>query len=100
MKPYRNIICVKNAKLYIPKNDYYFGITLKFISKYSKRKIIRNNIFIKDLNLYDEILLVGSGKGISQIKSIPQIRWKNKSNIIFNELQDLYNSYIKNYIAI
>ena len=25
---------------------------------------------------------------------------KNKSSIIFNELNDLYNSYIENYIAI
>ena len=53
-----------------------------------------------ELNLFDEILLVGSGKGIVQIKSIPQQKWKNKSSIIFNELHDLYNSYIKNYIAI
>ena len=95
-----NVVLVKNKKLYIPKNDYYFGITLQFISKYSKRKIFKRDIFIKELNLFDEILLVGSGKGIVQIKSIPQKKWKNKSSIIFNELHDLYNSYIKNYIAI
>ena len=95
-----NIICVKNTRLYIPKNDYYFGITLKFISKYSKRKIYKRDILTKELNLFDEILLVGSGKGIVQLKSIPQIKWKNKSNIIYNELHDLYNLYIENYIAI
>ena len=95
-----NIICVRNTKLYIPKNDYYSGITLIFISKHSKRKIYKRDIFTKELNLFDEILLVGSGKGIVQLKSIPQIKWKNKSSIIFNELHDLYNSYIKNYIAI
>ena len=95
-----NIICVRNTKLYIPKNDYYSGITLKFISKYSKKTIFKRNIFIKELHLFDEILLVGSGKGIVQIKSIPQIKWENKSSIIFNELHDLYNSYIENHIAI
>ena len=95
-----NIICVRNTKLYIPKNDYYSGITLKFISKYSKKTIFKRDIFIKELNLFDEILLVGSGKGIVQLKSIPQIKWKNKSNIIYNELHDLYNLYIENYIAI
>jgi len=95
-----NVICVKNTKLYIPKNNYYFGITLKFISKYSKRKIYKRDIFTKELDLFDEILLVGSGKGIVQLKSIPQIKWKNKSNIIYNELHDLYNLYIENYIAI
>ena len=25
-----NIICSKNKKLYLPKNNYYFGITLQF----------------------------------------------------------------------
>ena len=46
------------------------------------------------LNSFDEILLVGSGKGIVMLQSIPQINWNNKSCIVFNELQDLYNSYI------
>ena len=89
-----NFILVKKNKLYIPKNNYYFGITLKFIKKHNKRKIFKKDIFIKDLSLADEILLVGSGKGIVKISSIPQIMWNNKSNAIFNELQDLYNSYI------
>ena len=89
-----NIICVKNKKLYIPKNNYYFGITLKFIVNHTKRKMIKKNILLKKLDFFDEILLVGSGKGIVKIKSIPQIKWNNKSDFIFNELQDLYNSYI------
>ena len=73
---------VKKNKLYIPKNNYYFGITLKFIKKHTKRKIFKKDIFIKDLSLADEILLVGSGKGIVKISSIPQIMWNNKSNAI------------------
>ena len=89
-----NIICVKKNKLFIPKNNYYFGITLKFIKNHSKRKIYKQDIAIKSLSLFEEIILVGSGKGIVQIKSIPQIKWNNKSDIIFNELQDLYKSYI------
>ncbi len=51
-------------------------------------------IYLNDLNSFDEILLVGSGKGIVMLQSIPQINWNNKSCIVFKELQDLYNSYI------
>ena len=89
-----NIICVKNQKLYLPKTNYYFGITLKFIVSHTKRRFIKRNIYLNDLNSFDEILLVGSGKGIVMLQSIPQINWNNKSCIVFKELHDLYNSYI------
>ena len=89
-----NIICVKNNKLYLPRAKYYFGITLQFILRHTKRKIIRIDIKVNDLHTFDEILLVGSGKGVVKRKRIAQINWNNKSNIIFNELHDLYNSYI------
>ena len=89
-----NIICVKNNKLFLPKKGYYLGITLKFIINNTKRKIIKKDIMIKDLNNFDEILLVGSGKGIVALNKIPEINWKRKSVMIFNELRVLYNSYI------
>ena len=89
-----NIICSKNKKLYLPKNNYYFGITLQFILRHTTRNIIKKNIYLKDMNTFDEILLVGSGKGVVKLQNIKQICWKNKSDIIFKELQDLYNSYI------
>ena len=34
---------------------------------------------IKDLKNYDEILLIGSGKGVASVKTILQIGWKRKS---------------------
>jgi len=37
---------------------------------------------------------VGSGKGVTKLQSIPQVKWNSKLSIIFNELHDLYNSYI------
>ena len=89
-----NIICVKNKKLYLPKTKYYFGTTLQFIVRHTKRRIVKKNISVKDLNFFDEILLVGSGKGVTKLQSIPQVKWNSKSSIIFNELHDLYNSYI------
>ena len=89
-----NIICVKNKKLYLPKTKYYFGTTLQFIVRHTKRRIVKKNINVKDLDLFDEILLVGSGKGVMKLQSITQVKWNSKSSIIFKELHDLYNSYI------
>ena len=89
-----NIICIKNKKLYLPKTKYYFGTTLQFIVRHTKRRIVKKNINVKDLDLFDEILLVGSGKGVKKLQSITQVKWNSKSSIIFKELHDLYNSYI------
>ena len=89
-----NIICIKNKRLYLPKTKYYFGTTLQFIVRHTKRRIVKKNINVKDLDLFDEILLVGSGKGVMKLQSITQVKWNSKSSIIFKELHDLYNSYI------
>ena len=48
-----------------------------------KRRIIKKNINIKDLDTFDEILLVVSGKGVIKLRSISQIKWNNKSDIVF-----------------
>ena len=90
-----NIIFIKNNKLYIPKKNYYFGITLQFIKKNTKRQIIKTNISLKKINDFDEILLVGSGKGIVALSNIPQLRWKKKKQVIYKELQELYNLHIE-----
>ncbi len=60
-----NIVFVKNGKIFSPKKNCYFGNTLKFISK--KIKINFKDILIKSINDYEEIILIGSGKGISPI---------------------------------
>lgn len=86
-----NLIFIKNKKLYIPKKNYYLGITLQFIIKRTKRKIMRTNIYLQKINEYEEILLVGSGKGVVALSNIPQLKWKNKGHVIYKELQELYN---------
>jgi len=35
--------------------------------------LIKKDVFVKDLKSYDEILLVGSGKGLTSVKTIKQI---------------------------
>jgi branched-subunit amino acid aminotransferase/4-amino-4-deoxychorismate lyase len=94
-----NILYVANNTIYIPKNGYYLGITLQFFLKHSKRKIIKKDITKTQLKGCDEIILVGSGKGVVNLENIPQIHWHKNSNTIFNEFHKMYKSYISKQIA-
>ena len=88
-----NLLFVKNEKIYAPIKGYYEGNTLGFF-KSKIKKIIKKDIFVNDLKSYDEILLVGSGKGITSVKTINQIGWKRKNLKQFKVLSEYYNSII------
>ena len=88
-----NLLFIRHDKIHTPTKGYYEGNTLKFI-KTKIKKVIKKNIFVKDLKRYDEILLVGSGKGIASIKTIKQIGWKRKNLKKFKVLSKYYNSII------
>ena len=88
-----NLLFIKRNKIYTPTKDYYKGNTLKFF-KSKIKKVIKKDIFVNDLKSYDEILLVGSGKGIASIKTIKQIGWKRKNLKKFRILSKYYNSII------
>ena len=89
-----NILCVHNKTIYIPLKNYYKGITMQYLLFKSKRKIMKTNISINSLNKFQEIFLVGSGKGVVQLSSIPQINWKSKSNLVCKEFQNLYKKIL------
>ena len=86
-----NLLFIKHDKIYTPTKGYYEGNTFKFF-KSKIKKIIKKDIFVQDLISYDEILLVGSGKGITSVKSIKQIGWKRKNVKQFKVLSKYYNS--------
>ena len=83
----------KNKKIYSPKKDYYEGNTYKFFNSKFK-KILKKDILLKELHNYDEILLVGSGKGIASVKTIKQTGWKRKNLKQFKVLSKYYKSII------
>ena len=87
-----NLVFVKNGKIFSPKKDCYFGNTLKFISK--KIKINFKDILIKEINDYEEIILIGSGKGVAPVSKIDELKWKSRKNISFNKLSKIYNTLI------
>ena len=89
-----NLLFVKDKKFFTPKKDYYEGNTYKFL-KTKIKKILKKNIYIKELNSYDEILLIGSGKGVASVKTIKEIGWKRKNLNQFNIFLKYYNLAIK-----
>ena len=90
-----NLLFIKNQKVFTPKNDYYEGNTYKFF-KNKIKKITKKDIFLKDLHDYDEILLIGSGKGVTSVKTIKEINWKRKNLNYFKIFSKYYNLAIKN----
>ena len=88
-----NLLFIKDNKIFIPIKEYYEGNTLKFF-KSKIKKMIKKNIFVRDLKNYDEILLVGSGKGVASVQTIKQIDWKRKNLKQYKVLSKYYKSII------
>ena len=88
-----NIFFVKDNKVFSPIDKFYKGITYKFF-KSKIKKIVKKDILVNSLKEYDEIILIGSGKGVASVKTINQINWKRKSFKIYNELLKHYKSTI------
>ena len=87
-----NIICIKNNNLYISLKGQYNGVTISFFEKRLKNKIKKKIITKKFLRKCEEILLVGSGKGVVSLKKIPQISWRSNSDIVYKRLKSIYES--------
>ena len=90
-----NLLFIKDQKFFMPRKDYYEGNTYKFLKRKIK-KIIKKDILLKDVNNYDEILLIGSGKGVTSVKTIKEINWRRKNLNKFKVLSKYYQSAVKN----
>ena len=89
-----NLLFIKGKKVFIPKKDYYEGNTYKFF-KTKIKKMIKKDILVNELKKYDEIILIGSGKGVTSVKTIKQIGWKRKNLIQYKIFSKYYLSAIK-----
>ena len=89
-----NLLFVKNDKVFSPPNKFYKGITYKFFRSKIK-KILKKDISVNSLKEFDEIILIGSGKGVASVKSINQIKWKRKSLKFYNILSRHYKFAVK-----
>ena len=84
-----NILFFKNREYFSPKNNCYIGNTIKYLK--GKIKISFKDIYYKDLKKFDEIMLIGSGKGVTSVKYIKQINWKSKNNFGYKKVNKYLN---------
>ena len=88
-----NILFIKDNKIFSPINKIYKGVTYKFFENKFKN-IIKKDIFIKSLHDFEEIILIGSGKGVASINTIEDIKWKRKSLKFYQILSNFYKTQI------
>ena len=86
-----NILFIKNNKVFSPVNKFYKGITYNFF-KSKIKKIIHKDIPVNSLKEFDEIILIGSGKGVASVNLIEKIQWKRKSLKFYKRLSQYYSS--------
>jgi branched-subunit amino acid aminotransferase/4-amino-4-deoxychorismate lyase len=79
----------------VPKGNYYRGITMNYLLKKFTNKYTYKSITSSDLLSADEIILVGSGKGVVKVSSIPQIKWFSSSTKMFKRLSSIYEAQLK-----
>ena len=89
-----NLLFVKDQKFFTPKKDYYEGNTYKFF-KTKITKIFKKDILLNEIKNYDEILLIGSGKGVASVRTINEVKWKRKNLKTFNNLNKIFLKEIK-----
>ncbi len=90
-----NIIMIKSNKIILPKGSVYKGITLQFLLSKIGKNYRSKFIKFSDLERADEIILVGSGKGVIKVSSIPSIKWFSSSSKMFNKLFSIYKNKLK-----
>jgi len=90
-----NLILIKNSQIILPKGNYYKGVTMNYLLKKIQNKYFFKSIRFSDLLVADEIILVGSGKGVVKVTSIPQIKWFSSSSKMFKRLSSMYKAQLE-----
>jgi branched-subunit amino acid aminotransferase/4-amino-4-deoxychorismate lyase len=88
-----NIFFIKDNDVFSPSKMIYKGITYNFFKK-KLGKIINKDIPVNTLGDYDEILLIGSGKGVTSVQTINDIKWNRKSLKFYKKLSNFYKKEI------
>ena len=90
-----NLFFIKKDKIYSPSKNIYKGVTYDFFKK-KLGKINNKEILVNTLFDYDEILLIGSGKAVTSVETIKEIKWRRKSLKYYKILSNFYKKEILN----
>ena len=88
-----NLLFVKDQKFFTPKKGYYEGNTFRFF-KTKIKKITKKDILLKEIHDYDEILLLGSGKGVTSVRTINEISWRRRNSNKYKDLSKHYDAAV------
>ncbi len=88
-----NLLFVKDQKFFTPKKGYYEGNTFRFFKTKIKR-ITKKHILLKEIHDYDEILLLGSGKGVTSVRTINEISWRRRNLNKYKNLSKHYDAVV------
>ena len=97
---YRKILSILN-KMDTTKNDIALYKNKKILETgtsnllfVGKIKILKKDIIINSLNEYDEIIVVGSGKGVTSVSVIKNTKWRRKSFKYYRILLKIYQQAV------
>ena len=90
-----NVLFVSKNKIYSPVKNIYEGTTLKFFKRKIKT-IKKKDISLDRLAKFDEIILIGSGKGVVSVNSIDKPYWRRKSLKTYRFLSKIYQQAVTN----
>ena len=72
-----------------------FSVGVNYLLKKIQKKYFFKSIRFSDLSEADELILVGSGKGVVKVTSIPQIKWFSSSSKMFKRLFSIYKAQLE-----
>ena len=65
------------------------------LEHYAQKMKMAKDILLKEIKNYDEILLIGTGKGVTSVKTINELKWERKNLKKFKFLSKQYDAVIK-----
>jgi len=93
------LIFCENNRLIIPHRDRLESITLNFVVEMLKKSFPceERDVYLDELETFDEILLCGSGKGIVCLGDIEDAGWRCRSVSFFRHARILYDNAMIDY---
>ena len=93
-----NLIFVRDEELIIPEKKILAGVTLQKLIPSLKENfsVTRRIPTDQEIGDFDEILLCGTGRGVAPMKSLPELGWSSKRDLIFSQVRTLYQQMIEN----
>jgi len=83
-------IGVLGQKKIIKAKNNLVGVNTHLANKIVKHGLSNN--LISELKDYDEIILIGSGKGVTSVSKIDELSWKRRKTNYYDKLNKIYSS--------